>query len=243
MADKNRQYWNQQFKILQDTWPKPADFERCIEICLEVHAMVHSGTVSEDAGCPSGAKGFPKTGHDVSETILCSFEDEMWEDMTEEAFRRYHEDDQSIAWKMWHAARIEDMTMNVLINGGQQVFDIGGWHGKLKVAARDTGNAMNKDEIAELSSMLDMRALREYRNAVGRKTREIILSLKPQDLKQKVDPVRLTILMEQGDIVQQASGLAGYWGGKTYSGLLLMPGTRHILVHLNESMRLLKKSK
>jgi hypothetical protein len=230
MADKNRQYWNQQFKILQDTWPKPVAFERCVEICLEIHAMVHSGAVSEDAGRSSG-------------TIPCSFEDEMWEGMTAEAFRRYHEEDQSIAWKMWHAARIEDMTMNVLIDGGQQVFNTGSWYGKLKVAAHDTGNVMNGEEITELSNSIDMNALREYRNAVGRRTREIIMSLKPEDLKRKVDPARLAILMREGDIVQEASRLADYWGGKTYSGLLLMPATRHILVHLNESMRLLKKVK
>ena len=222
MADRNRQYWNQQFKILQDTWPKPEDFERCIGICLEIHAMVHSRAVSEDAPC--------------------SFEDEMWEGMTDEAFRKYHQDDQSIAWKMWHAARIEDMTMNALINGCQQVFVIGGWYGRLKVAARDTGNAMNEDEITELSKLIDMSALREYRNDVGRKTREIIQSLKPEDLKRKVDPARLTLLMKEGDIVPQASGVADYWGGKTCSGLLMMPATRHILVHLNESMRLLKKN-
>lgn len=30
MADTNRQYWNQQFKILQDTWPKPTDFKNAL---------------------------------------------------------------------------------------------------------------------------------------------------------------------------------------------------------------------
>jgi hypothetical protein len=221
MADSYRQYWNQQFKILQDTWPKPVDFERCIGICLEVHAMVHSSAVSADAPC--------------------SFEDELWEGMTEEAFHTYHRDDQSIAWKMWHTARIEDMTMNVLITGGQQVFDIGGWHEKLKAVERDTGNAMNEEEITGLSQLIDISALKDYRNEVGRKTREIIQLLKPEDLKRKVDPARLALLMEKGDIVQQARGVADYWGGKTFSGLLLMPATRHILVHLNESMRLLNK--
>ncbi len=243
MADHNRKYWNQQFKILQDTWPKPVNFEKCIGICLEIHAMVHSGAILKDVGCSSDIKGSQKPGQDSSTAIPCSFEDEMWEGMTDEAFRRYHEEDQSIAWKMWHAARIEDMTMNVLIGLGQQVFDTGGWYGKLKVSARDTGNAMNEEEITELSKLIDRSALREYRNAVGRKTREIILSLKPQDLKQKVDPACLSILVREGDIVPQASGVAAYWGGKTWSGLLLMPGTRHILVHLNESMRLLKKGK
>jgi hypothetical protein len=218
MADRNRQYWNQQFKILQDTWPKPADFKKCRDICLTVHAMVHSRAVAAEGPC--------------------SFEDELWAAVSEEALRKYHPDDQTIAWKMWHTARIEDMTMNGLIAGRPQVYDEGGWHGKLAVAARDTGNAMNEAEITELSRSINMEALREYRNEVGRRTREIILSLAPQDLKVRVEPARLAGLLEKGDIVPQASGLADYWGKKTYAGLLLMPATRHILVHLNESMRL-----
>lgn len=223
MADKNRQYWNQQFKILQDTWPKPVDFEKMRDIFLTVHAMVHSRAVAE-AG-------------------PCSFEDEMWKVVTEEAFRRYYPGDQSIAWKMWHTARIEDMTMNVLIAGDQQVFYRDGWHERLKAAAHDTGNAMNEAEIAELSNTIDINALKEYRNEIGRKTREVILLLNPQDLKTKVDPARLAKLTEDGDIAQGAAGLADYWSKKTYAGLLLMPATRHILVHLNESMKLLGKVK
>lgn len=223
MADQNRQYWNRQFKVLQDTWPKPENFEKCIDICLTVHAMVHSAEV---------AKAGP-----------CSFEDEMWGSVTEEAFRKYLPDDQSIAWKMWHTARIEDMTMNGLVAGDPQIYYECGWKEKLKAEAHDTGNAMNEAEITELSRTLDMAALREYRNEVGRKTRRILLGLKPEDLKRKVDPARLAILLENGDIAREASGLADYWSRKTVSGLLLMPATRHILVHLNESMRRIGKIK
>lgn len=223
MADQNRQYWNQQFKVLQDTWPKPTDFENCINICLNVHAMVHSAGMS-NAG-------------------LWSFEDELWKDMTEEAFRKVHKDNQSIVWKLWHTARIEDITMNILIAGEPQIAYTGDWFEKMDITVHDTGNAMNEEEIGSLSKSIDILALREYRLSVGRKTRSIIGSLRPEDLKQNIEPSRLQRILDDGAVVEEAKWLIDYWGKKTYTGLLLMPATRHNFVHLNESMWLLARRK
>lgn len=219
MADPYRQYWNRQFKILQDTWPKPDDFENCISICLELHAMVHSKTLTQE--CP------------------VSFEDELWEKFDEGKFRQYHAGDQSIVWKLWHSSRIEDMTMNVLISGRNQVFNECSWYDKLNIKARDTGNAMDEAEITEMSRTADIGALKEYRRAVAEKTRTVIKALEPNDLKRKVEQSRLDLLLSDGSVVQAAAGLLDYWGKKTCSGLLLMPATRHNLVHINESLRLL----
>lgn len=223
MADPNRQYWNQQFKVLQDTWPKPDNFETCIEICLNVHAMVHTA--------------------EMTNTGLWSFEDEMWEGMSEEACRKVHKDDQSITWKLWHSTRIEDITMNILIAGEPQILYTGNWFEKMGISVHDTGNAMNEKEIEALSNSIDIQVLREYRLAVGRKTRNIIKSLKADDLKQRVESSRLQRILDEGAVVEEARGLMDYWGKKTFSGLLLMPATRHNLVHLNESMRILGKEK
>ncbi len=219
MADPNRQYWNRQFKILQDTWPKSDDFENCISICLELHAMVHSKTEGQE--CP------------------VSFEDELWQKFDDKKFRQYHEGDQSIVWKLWHSSRIEDMTMNVLIAGRTQVLYDENWYEKLNIEARDTGNAMGEAEITEMSRTADISAIKEYRRAVAERTRKIIKSLGPDDLKRKVERSRLDLLLMDGSVVQAAAGLLDYWGKKTCSGLLLMPATRHNLVHINESMRLL----
>ncbi|WP_010244272.1 hypothetical protein [Acetivibrio cellulolyticus] len=220
MKDPNRVYWNEQFKILQDTWPKPDDFENCINMFLILHGMVHSLQVS--------ALGF-------------SFEDELWGNMNEAAFRRFFKGEQSIAWKLWHSARIEDITMNILIANNSQVLINEGWTEKLGVNFYDTGNAMDENEIVQLSNSLDINALQEYRNSVGLKTIEIVKGLNPEDLKKKVEPSRLQKLLDEGAVVNEAKGLLDYWGKKTYSGLLLMPASRHIFVHLNESFRLLSK--
>ncbi len=218
MSDLNRRYWNEQFKILQATWPKPDNFNECVDICLQLHGMVHSAA--------------PELA------VPVSFEDELWAVLSEEAFRKLHHGDQSIAWKLWHAGRIEDMTMNVLIAGERQAIDENDWYGKLNVKARDTGNAMNEDEIAGMSDSISIEALSAYRNEVAKRTRRVIRSLEPQDLRRKVDVARLDSLMADGSLVPAAQGVYDYWKKKTYAGLLLMPATRHILVHINESMRL-----
>ena len=220
MKDSNRVYWNEQFKILQDKWPKPNNFEQCINIFLILHGMVHSLQIS---------------------SLDFSFEDELWGKMNEVAFRRLIKGEQSIVWKLWHCARIEDITMNILLANNSQVLTNGGWAEKLGVNFYDTGNAMDENEIKQLSNSIDINALRGYRDAVGLKTIEIVRGLNTEQLKKKVGPSRLQRLLDEGAVVSEAKGLLDYWGKKTYSGLLLMPASRHIFVHLNESIRLLAK--
>ena len=220
LKDTNRVYWNEQFKILQDTWPKPDNFENCINIFLILHGMVHSLQVS---------------------ALNFSFEDELWSKMNEVVFRRLFKGEQPIAWKLWHTARIEDIVMNILVANRSQVMTSQDWAKELKVDFYDTGNAMNENEIAQLSNSIDLSALRGYRNAVGLNTIEIVKNLKPEDMKKKVEPSGLRRLLDEGAVVSEAKGLLDYWGKKTYSGLLLMPASRHIFIHLNESFRLLAK--
>jgi hypothetical protein len=79
----------------------------------------------------------------------------------------------SVAWLFWHIARIEDVTMNVLVAARRQLLLQDGWLERLKVADRHTGNAMPPQAVADLSAALDLEALRAYRLAVGRQTRQI----------------------------------------------------------------------
>lgn len=76
-----------------------------------------------------------------------------------------------------------DIIMNLLVAGEPQVISGGHWLEKMNVTVRDTGNAMTDEEILDLSSRINMEALRNYRIAVDRKSREIIQGLRPVDLK------------------------------------------------------------
>ena len=199
-----------------------ANFDKSIVLFLSQHAMLHS------------AKMGP--------TEPWSFADELLEDMNDGQIRRIPQNcEHSVAWLIWHSARCEDITMNMLIAGSAQTLFQGKWYEQMKVTAKDTGNAMTPEEVAELSTQIDLPALWDYRNSVGQRTREIVKSFQPGDLKTKVDPDRIQLVKDKGAVLEAASGIANYWSKRTFAGLLLMPATRHNFIHLNEAVRLKKR--
>jgi len=220
--DANRKLWNRQQQALRSALKSPAEHAGAITLFLGQHAMVHASAMS-GAG-------------------LYSFDDELWEGVSADAVRRIPpKGEHSIVWMLWHAARIEDMTMNILVAGGQQVFDDGDWGQRLKVPARDTSNAMDAEAIAKLSTDIDIAALKAYRTAVGRRTRGVVSQLTPEETRQKVAAGSLQQLKADGSVLESAQWLLDYWSGLTKAGLLLMPPTRHNFVHLNEAQQVKRK--
>lgn len=144
----------------------------------------------------------------------------------------------SILWCVWHIARIEDVTMNLLVAGSPQVLKTGRWLEKMRIEAKDTGNGMTDKDVGKLSKSVDINALRAYRLAVGRRTREIVEQLSFDDLILQVEHKRLQRVRDEGAVVAAAGDLIDYWGRRNVAGLLLMPATRHNFVHLNEAYRL-----
>ncbi|GHT56811.1 hypothetical protein FACS1894109_06990 [Spirochaetia bacterium] len=219
--------WNPKQAVLKeaiaDANAKPERFKEAIRLCLELHGSVHSAPVSNTK----------------PPTIF----DKLWDGLSRRAFETMPSTKGvTIAWNIWHLIRIEDITANILICNGKQVLN-GTWLKKLKVAVRDTGNAMTKDEILNLSRSLNMDALLAYRNAVGSRTREIIGSLKPADLKRKMNPASVQRILTEGGVTghKDSVWLLDFWSKKTVAGILLMPITRHQIVHLNDCTNLKEK--
>jgi hypothetical protein len=219
--DSNRKLWNSgQQKLRMALAAK--DHPKATEQFVIQHGMVHS--------------------QKVSRMDIWSFEDELWQGLTEEAFRAIPpEGEHSIAWILFHIARIEDITMNLLIAGTRQLYLKDGWAKKLKSTIPHSANKMDDAGVAQLSAALDMQALREYRLAVGRRTREIVKKIRVDELNQKVDPIRLQKVLAEGAVIPEAMEVVNYWGSRTIAGLLLMPATRHNLLHLNEALRVKQK--
>lgn len=218
--DLLRKQWNQQQQALRKALANGA--VRAIEIFLNQHGMVHSAATSSSAER--------------------TFEEEVWQGLSEaQAGCIPAGGEHSIAWVMWHLARIEDVTMNVLLAGSGQVLHSGDWLKRLGVDREETGNGMDVSQVAELSRQVELRVLRDYRTAVGRRTRVIVRDLQAADFKRGVEASRLAKLASGGAINEASRGLLDYWGGLTVAGLLLMPPTRHNFVHLNEAMRIKAK--
>lgn len=142
--------------------------------------------------------------------------------------------DETIAWVIWHIARIEDLTMNVLVGGREQVFNEE-WMSRMHIHRKDTGNAFSDDEIMELSGEVNIKELLNYRNEVGRRTREIVSRLTDTDMRRKVRNEDLERIHQEGGVTDQEDSiwLLDFWGKKDVAGLLLMPPTRHVVLHLN----------
>ena len=217
--DAQRKAWNKrqtEFRELLLSFEHPRD---ALKMFMEQHAMVHSAGMAQTGGP--------------------SFEDEVLNDMTGEQMRRIPQgSEHSVAWLIWHMARIEDVAMNLLVAGEPQIFNRDKWFERLSTGYRNTGNAMEEADVASLSATVDLAELRAYRRTVGRRTREIVQALRPEQLKQKVDLARLQLALDEGAVLPEAQGLIDYWGRRTIAGLLLMPPTRHNFIHLNEAQRL-----
>ncbi len=223
--EPNRKAWNEAQQVLRHNLAHPQDHQKTLALFLEQHAMVHSAQVTKATG-------------------LWSFEDEVLEGLDPKQMRLIlPAGEHSIAWLFWHMTRIEDVTMNYLIAGSSQLLLQDDWFARLKTPERNTGNAMGADTVAALSATVNLEALSAYRLSVARRTREIVGQIKPEQLKHKVDPVRLRQIKAAGAVPDEAQGILDYWGGLTIAGLLLMPPTRHAFLHLNEALRIKHKIK
>jgi hypothetical protein len=221
--EPDRKQWFDGQKALRLAMKKPIQREISIALFLKQHAPLHAREVSGEAGW--------------------NLEEQVWQGLTEAQFRCIPDGmEHSIAWCYWHLARIEDITMNLLVAGSDQVYSHDDWKKRLHTPFDDTGNMITPENVRALSEAVDWLALRAYRIAVGKRTREIVSGLTAEDFPRKTPPERLQRGLEEGAISATAPGLVEYWGGLTVAGLLLMPPTRHNFSHINECLQIKKKA-
>ena len=219
---------SEQHKELNSMIRKMTEFERSKALFLEIHAKLNLSIVSG-----------------TTENKV----DDLFYDLSRDEYAIMPTSkDETIAWVLWHIARLEDLTMNLLVAQEEQVFNQE-WKERLNVAITDTGNALSDEEIMELSQSINIGELICYRNAVAKRTRTIVSNLNAADMKRKVCSADLEKILSVGGVTQQENSrwLLEFWGKKDVAGLLLMPPTRDVMLHLNdcckwkESIRTKKK--
>ena len=210
--------YNAQVDELRRLLKSPKTFQPAIDQALTLHAMTHTGAVSSSE---------PPT---FCDSLLDGLEDQDFSVMPTAK-------DETIAWHLWHIARIEDLVGNLLIAEGTQVLD-DAWMDRLGVGVRDTGNAMTDQQIMDFSKRVEKQALLQYRDAVGRRTRTILRALEPGDLKRKPAAEALDRLVGEGGLLEEKGSiwLKNFWGRHTVAGLILLPLTRHHMMHLPDSL-------
>jgi len=218
--------WNDDIKELRKVILKPDKIQDSKSLALSLHSMVHLSIMS----------GVDKK----------TFEDELWEGLDENTFRTsQNQKGRTIAYGIWHCTRIEDITMNLLVAGDKQIFNRENWQEKINSNITDTGNAMTEDDIMEFSKNINMEELKNYRIEVGRRTRDIVENLSTEDMKRNFDKHRLQRILDERAVldVKASNWLIDFWGRKNVAGIILMPMTRHQVIHINESLSAKKKSK
>jgi hypothetical protein len=181
------------------------------QLFLDQHAAVHSAAV---AGNKASAAERAFAG------------------MSDEQMRvRPREDLNSLAWLMWHIARAEDIFINPVIAGRSQVFD-DGWAGKLGIARKDFGIGMTSAEVTELTRQLDLAALREYRDAVGRRTREVVEGF---DWSGSVAAEAMEKAAAQGAFGVRTEGVVKIFTGRPRAAILSGIALLHPAQHIGEA--------
>lgn len=217
---RRRKELNALHKELRAAFEDGEDAQVFIAKFLALHGILHSACVAPDAPW--------------------SYEDLLLEDLEEALFRRIPEQrEHSIVWILWHLSRIEDITMNMLVAQREQIFEQGAWQERIQSPFKHTCNGTGLEVTEALSAAVDIEALRQYRYAVGRATRKIVSSLTQEDFLRKPSQKQLQKILDEGAVLPVGIGVVDYWSRRDVAGLLLMPPTRHTMVHWNEASVLL----
>jgi len=148
---------------------------------------------------------------------------------------RPHPGVNTVAWLLWHSARIEDVALNRFLSDRPQV--LAEWLERLAVPRRDVGTGMSDAEVDELSARVDLQALKGYWDAVTARTLEVIETLRGSDLEAVVPAERVrSVVLSEGVVATGAEWLTEFWaGGRSRAWVLAQTALLHPYGHYFEA--------
>lgn len=150
---------------------------------------------------------------------------------------------ENIIWNLWHIMRIEDLIVNILICEKESILNEK-LKNELNISITDTGNSLTKEEIKKFAKNINIKKLKYYNDKIKKNTINLIKRLKAEDIKRKINKINLEKIINGCGVTKDNLWLIDYWGKKDIAGLLLMPLSRHIIVHLNQCYKYIEtKSK
>jgi hypothetical protein len=186
-----------------------------LEMFLLDHARVHAASLTDNAG-----------GLSVAELAVRNLTDEQW--------RLRPHGLNSLAWIIWHIARFEDAAVNIMVAGQAQVYHEDGWADRLGVQRVDAGTEMTSADVDDFSRTIDIPAIRDYRNAVGGRTRRFAATLGPEDLDSIPPTGRLERVRAEGVFIPKAEWVLKIWEGKSAGWFLAWLAAGHSYMHLGQ---------
>lgn len=95
----------------------------------------------------------------------------------------------SIAFILWHIARLEDVFINSVIQGERELYEKEGWREKLGTPTGDTGTRYT-EEMLRVWPVPEMEVLQGYADSVREKTLVFLESIPPEKLSEVPRPDR-----------------------------------------------------
>lgn len=141
----------------------------------------------------------------------------------------------SLIWLLWHMARTEDAAVNPVVAGRPQVLD-DDWVRRMNVRWRNIGTGMTDDEVTDLTAGADVAAVRAYRSAVGRRTREVVQTLRPDAWNEVITDGDIERAAKAGAFRDWVAGQKYPWLGWTRADQLGSSALRHNAAHLGEAV-------
>jgi hypothetical protein len=188
-----------------------------LDLFRRLHGQVQAGVVG------------PPEPNDVS------YADHLLAELSDEQMRlRPGPAQNSCAWLMWHVTRAEDLAINTMIAGSDQVLDAGDWLAQLAVPYRSIGTGMSTVEVTDFSRRVDIGALREYRTAVGLRTKEVVGGKDRASWEEPTPPDHLRRAVREGAFTAPAQAfMEAFWSNRPRKWFLWQP-TGHSFYHLGE---------
>jgi hypothetical protein len=171
---------------------------------------------------------------------VASYSDRVFAGLTDEQMRaRPAGGVNSLVWLLWHMARTEDASVNLVVSDGRQVLD-GDWARRMNAPWRTIGTGMVENDVADLTKRADVNAVRAYRAAVARRTREVVGALRPEVWEEMVgfaDTARGAAAGAFAPNTAWTDGV-GYkpWQGHSRAAQLAGSAIRHNALHLGEAV-------
>lgn len=91
----------------------------------------------------------------------------------------------SIAWVMWHGARVEDLIVQQIIRGQPSEWEAGGWAAKTGLPEKSFGTGQSTEEARQIR-INDIGVFAEYAARVAAHTQGLLSELSDDDLNRPI---------------------------------------------------------
>ena len=168
----------------------------------------------------------------LTEFYLAGF----WQVVTPDQMRqRPHPRLNSIAWVMWHIARVEDAGLNRFVMQQPQVLDSADWTVQMNLPWRNHGGEMTLAEVDELSARIDLDGLHRYMQAVQTRTRAIVATLDETVLAQPLEHAFVQqVVVDEGLVLRNPDGFVTNYASWDKGKCLMTFGLTHPFQHVGE---------